>query len=141
MLHIITTYADLDGPRLMAVYAESNLENTDYFFPDMADKALAVRKVEDPEQRIISMNVEDLGEEVAVTVTNYYAEEPDIRDGVAFTGKQDVNRHGFGTMSMRYIAEQYHGHMAMEARNGIFRLYITLRKPAAGKGQTAGLQR
>ena len=91
----------------------------------------AVRKVEDPEQRIISMNVEDLGEEVAVTVTNYYAEEPDIRDGVAYTGKQDVNRHGFGTMSMRYIAEQYHGRMAMEARNGIFRLYITLRKPEA----------
>ena len=91
----------------------------------------AVRKVEDPEQRIISMNVEDLGEEVAVTVTNYYAEEPDIRGGVAYTGKQDVNRHGFGTMSMRYIAEQYHGRMAMEARNGIFRLYITLKKPSA----------
>ena len=47
MLRVITTYADLDGPRLMAVYAESNLENTDYFFPDMADKALAVRKVEE----------------------------------------------------------------------------------------------
>ena len=47
MLHIITTYADLDGPRLLAVYAESNLENTDYFFPDMADKAMAVQKVEE----------------------------------------------------------------------------------------------
>ncbi len=90
----------------------------------------AVRKVEDPEQRIISMNVEDLGEEVAITVTNYYAEEPDIRDGLAATSKQDVNHHGFGTMSMRYIADQYHGHMGMEARNGVFRLYITLRKPA-----------
>ena len=47
MLRVITTYAELDGPRLMAVYAESNLENTDYFFPDMADKAMAVRKVEE----------------------------------------------------------------------------------------------
>ena len=47
MLHIYTSYADLDGQKLMAVYAESNLENTDYFFPDMADKALAVRKVEE----------------------------------------------------------------------------------------------
>ena len=46
-LHIFTDYADLDGPRLMAVYAESNFENTDYFFPDMADKALAVKKVEE----------------------------------------------------------------------------------------------
>ena len=47
MLRVITTYADLDGPRLMAVYAESNLENTDHFFPDMEDKTLAVRKVEE----------------------------------------------------------------------------------------------
>ena len=47
MLHIITTYADLDGLRLMTVYAESNRENTDYFFPDLADKALAVKRVEE----------------------------------------------------------------------------------------------
>ena len=47
MLRVITTYADLDGPRLMAVYAESNLENTDYFFPEIEDKAMAVRKVEE----------------------------------------------------------------------------------------------
>ena len=46
-LHIITSYADLDGPRLMEVYAESNRENTDYFFPDMTDKALAVERVEE----------------------------------------------------------------------------------------------
>ena len=47
MLHIISSYADLDGPRLMAIYAESNLENTDYFFPEIGDKALAVKKVEE----------------------------------------------------------------------------------------------
>ena len=42
VLHIITSYAQLDGQKLMAVYAESNLENTDCFFPDLTDKALAV---------------------------------------------------------------------------------------------------
>ena len=46
-LQIFTSYADLDGPRLMEVYAESNRENTDYFFPELQDKALAVRKVEE----------------------------------------------------------------------------------------------
>ena len=46
MLHIIQSYTDLDGPRLMEVYAESNRENTDYFFPDIEDKDLATRKVE-----------------------------------------------------------------------------------------------
>ena len=47
VLHIIQSYADLDGPRLMTVYAESNRENTDCFFPDLSDKTLAVRKVEE----------------------------------------------------------------------------------------------
>ena len=47
IMHIYTSYAELDGPRLMTVYAESNRENTDYFFPDLADKALAVKQVEE----------------------------------------------------------------------------------------------
>lgn len=47
MLHIYTSYSDLDGGKLMQVYAESNLENTDHFFPEIEDKALAVRKVEE----------------------------------------------------------------------------------------------
>ena len=47
MLHVFTAYAELDGPRLMAIYAESNRENTDCFFPDMTDKNLAVKKVEE----------------------------------------------------------------------------------------------
>jgi ribosomal protein S18 acetylase RimI-like enzyme len=46
MLIKATNYSDLDPEKLMAVYAESNYENTDYFFPDEADKEAAVRKVE-----------------------------------------------------------------------------------------------
>ncbi len=41
-----TRYEDLDARRLMDVYAESNLENAEDFFPDEKDKAAAVRKVE-----------------------------------------------------------------------------------------------
>ena len=46
MLRKITRYEDLNTRALMDVYAESNFENTDYFYPDDADKAEAVRKVE-----------------------------------------------------------------------------------------------
>lgn len=46
MLLKITQYGNLDGRKLMDIYAESNLENTDYFFPDEANKATAVKKVE-----------------------------------------------------------------------------------------------
>ena len=47
MILKITRYCDLDERKLMDVYAESNYENTDYFFPEETDKAVAVRKVEE----------------------------------------------------------------------------------------------
>ena len=46
MLLRIMNYDDLDVRKLMEIYVESNLENTDYFYPDETDKDLAVRKVE-----------------------------------------------------------------------------------------------
>ena len=47
MLLRINRFEDLDARRLMDVYCESNFENTDYFFPDLEDKNIAVRKVEE----------------------------------------------------------------------------------------------
>ena len=46
MIQKITSYFDIDKRKLMDVYSESNYENTDYFFPDEADKNVAVKKVE-----------------------------------------------------------------------------------------------
>ena len=46
MILRIAKYSDIDERKLMDIYAESNYENTDYFFPDENDKAVAVRKVE-----------------------------------------------------------------------------------------------
>ena len=46
MLITITQFKDLDNRKLMDIYSESNYENTDYFYPDEADKDEAVRKVE-----------------------------------------------------------------------------------------------
>ena len=46
MLIKITEYQKIDTRNLMDVYSESNYENTDYFFPDEADKEAAVQKVE-----------------------------------------------------------------------------------------------
>ena len=46
MLLKIMKYSDLDERKLMDIYAESNLENTDYFFPGETDKETAVKKVE-----------------------------------------------------------------------------------------------
>lgn len=47
MLHRIERFSDLDAGKLMEIYAEGNLENTDYFYPELTDKAVAVKKVEE----------------------------------------------------------------------------------------------
>lgn len=46
MLRKITSPSGIDEGKLMAVYAESNMENTAYFYPKETDKAAAVAKVE-----------------------------------------------------------------------------------------------
>ena len=43
----IDAFSKLDKRRLMDVYAESNYENTDYFYPDMTDKKRAAELVEE----------------------------------------------------------------------------------------------
>ena len=43
---VIESFEQLDTRKLMDVYAESNEENIDYFFPDAEDRAEALRKVE-----------------------------------------------------------------------------------------------
>lgn len=47
MVLSIDRYSDIDERKLMDIYSESNSENTDYFFPDEADKQLALKKVEE----------------------------------------------------------------------------------------------
>ena len=46
MLLKIKNYTDLDDRKLMDIYAESNFENVDYFYPDEVDKSVGVKKVE-----------------------------------------------------------------------------------------------
>ena len=47
MLLKIKKYCDLNKRKLMDIYGESNLENTDFFFPDETNKETAVQKVEE----------------------------------------------------------------------------------------------
>ena len=42
------------------------------------------------------------------------------------TSKADRSRHGFGTMSMRYIAESYGGHLQTHTEGRLYCLTVTL---------------
>lgn len=41
-----TDYSQIDQRQLMDIYSEGNLENTEYFYPEVEDKAAALQKVE-----------------------------------------------------------------------------------------------
>ena len=104
------------------------------FFNNAIGNALeAVRKVADPEKRVIGVTAERDGGNVEIEVTNYYEGTLTVSPGgvLPATSKADSAHHGFGTMSMRYIAEQYHGTLTIEARKGIFTLHATIPVPEA----------
>lgn len=46
MLHKMVRGCELDGQKLMAVYAQSNAENADSFYPEETDKKKAIQLVE-----------------------------------------------------------------------------------------------
>ena len=89
----------------------------------------AVRKVSDPERRVIGVTVEQAGDAVEIEVTNYYEGTVQMNGALPQTSKADKGRHGFGTMSMRYITEQYHGTLTVEAKKGIYTLHVSLPVP------------
>lgn len=43
--------------------------------------------------------------------------------------KGDLENHGFGTRSLRALAERYGGSLTMRAENGVFSLLVLLPAP------------
>jgi sensor histidine kinase regulating citrate/malate metabolism len=86
----------------------------------------AVKKLSDPEKRVISITVERQGGDVVIEVTNFY-------DGRLVTPgettKKDRSHHGFGTMSMKYIAESYGGSISINTEGEIYCLKISVPLP------------
>ncbi len=96
----------------------------------------AVRKVSDPEKRVIGVTVEQAGDAAEIEITNYYEGNIQLNGALPQTSKEDRHHHGFGTLSMRYIAEQYHGVMTVEAKKSIYTLHVSLPIPKDAR-QTA----
>ena len=107
----------------------------DILFNNAVGNALeAVRKVQDPEKRVIGLTVCVENGNVEIEVTNYYEGELRSEDGKMLTTKADARHHGFGTMSMNYIVRQYHGVTESNVRNGIYTFHATVPIPVQAAG-------
>ena len=100
-------------------------------FGNALDNAIeAVRRVDDPERRTITLSVRRAGGMVAVGVENYFAAAPRFSaDGLPQTSKSDSANHGFGTRSMRAIAQRYGGSLHAGTQDEIFYLNVLLAVP------------
>lgn len=97
-------------------------------FGNAIDNAIQSVEKEEPEKRTISISAQVKGGCGQVLFANYCAEQPQMRDGLPVSSK-DNTRHGFGLRSIRYIVEKYGGSMLIDYRDHIFTLSILLPSP------------
>lgn len=104
-------------------------------FGNAIDNALeAVARLDEtadarPADRYIAVRVHREKGMAMIRVENPFAGELTFEDGLPRTTKDDARYHGFGTRSIRMIAEKYDGHLSIVARDGVFRLTVILPLP------------
>ena len=106
-------------------------------FGNALDNAIeAVSALADRGHRSISLTVRERAGVVVMHVENYYQGALRFRNGLPETtkhganGMRDTMNHGYGTRSMRLIAERYGGTLECRAKDGVFHLNVLIPLPA-----------
>lgn len=96
-------------------------------FGNALDNAIeAVSHCAEKEKRFISIRESRRDGFINLTFENYCDRTLKFENGLPVTTKEDTVYHGFGTKSIRYIAEKYGGsaHMCQEENRFVLRLYF-----------------
>ena len=107
------------------------MKNRDIFslFGNMLDNATEyVKRFSEPEKRYIRLFVKPKGNMVLIHQENPFEGTIELVGGLPKTTKQDQTYHGFGTQSMRRIAEQYGGSLRISVKDGMFHVNAILPK-------------
>ncbi|MGN0813761.1 MAG: GHKL domain-containing protein [Candidatus Coproplasma sp.] len=107
----------------------SVMEATDVYalFGNMLDNAIEyVDGLEDEEKKFIRLFVKNQGNLRVIHQENYFEGNLTFADGLPQTTKEDKNYHGFGTKSMRMIAEKYGGELLMHTDSNLFTVDIVI---------------
>ncbi len=82
----------------------------------------AVRQVDDPEKRNISVLVKRVANMVSIHVENYYSGSVLFDGELPVSSKADAENHGYGMRSMKMICERYGGALAASVEGQVFSL-------------------
>ncbi|MCD8286305.1 MAG: ATP-binding protein [Clostridia bacterium] len=89
-------------------------------FGNMLDNAIGSTKEEDPGKRFIRMNIARMAGYVRIHCENYCSHPVQFEDGLPISPNAASGLHGFGSKSMRYIAQRYGGKVYMRTQDELF---------------------
>lgn len=94
-------------------------------FGNALDNAIeSVRKIMDPEKRLIHLSVGKQRNFLLIRIENCYEGTIEFQNGVPATTKRNRRFHGFGITSIHKTVEKYHGSVTIDTRNGWFELRL-----------------
>ena len=94
-------------------------------FGNMLDNAIeAAKEMDKEEERIISLSVSLLRNNVVITCTNFTKTLPTFENGLPKTRKKDADNHGYGMKSIRNTVEAHKGVFKATCKDREFNLKI-----------------
>ena len=110
-----------DGPK----FAFLSAVQTYSLFGNILDNAIeAVEKLAEPENKVITLTCHENDGQLEIEECNYFDGTIHYTDGNLSTLKDDSARHGYGTKSIRYVAEQYGGKLEIKVDGDMFFLSV-----------------
>lgn len=90
----------------------------------------ATRQVSDPDRRAIGLDVRVMAGMARIHVENTFEGRVEFAgDGLPRSSKGDDANHGFGSRSMRAVAERYGGTLSVRAEGGVYQLNVVVPLP------------
>lgn len=95
---------------------------------NIMDNAIeAVEKIDtDTLSKSITLDISKQGSMTVIRQINQFSGEREYTDNLLKTSKSGNYEHGFGMRSIRYVVQQYGGHMSVNTQNQTFSLTILL---------------
>ena len=95
-------------------------------FGNILDNAIESVAGEADERKIIRLHVSVVRGYLRIHCENYCSHEVEFADGLPVPDAEKDLYHGFGTKSIRYIAEKYDGNVVMECKDEMFHVNIII---------------
>ena len=96
----------------------------------------AVEQLQDPDKRVISLNITNKEKMVIIHIENFYEHEIRTQNGLPVTNKVDRNFHGIGLRSIQYTVEKYNGSVsiitASQSNPAVSTMYSRTREYTSG---------